>query len=403
MPQSGAVRKTNPNSNKSNRRSQKRRGFSIPTPANDNNPPPSTINSPQIQPAANDNNQQTAPSPAALSSIGPSVPNSGAKLTGTGMPSSVKKQINKYATRSVGPKAIARPVNQTAMASRLAQDQQADRMAQSEDLGPTREEMLADSGDADSTVLPGQYDPLTQGNAYGRQAASPPGSMAETQADKDLSKEGGEMQTDLERQRAMQLEQQKMSQSASLTTAKQPSEAQASAKDETKTPAPQGEKKVFSAGGPVEGKGAAETEKAQQIAQAIGAERTAKALETVQNVRGNLEAAKKAAKAAKNVWNLIKTGELAAGVSVFSLVVLFITANLQMINKYTFKNRLVPETYKVEDFVILCSDCLVCGSACFNFYTAIIIFWVLIGALIILGSIYGLDYFGILSLVDLSF
>ncbi|MBD3281748.1 hypothetical protein GF391_03300, partial [Candidatus Uhrbacteria bacterium] len=348
-PPEGAARSTDPNPSDKNRSSssaQKRRNYS-PRAANDNSSQrqekPPEINLQKVAPQS----KQIPPSP-----------------TGLAVPSSVKKRVKKMASRSVGPEAIAKPVSQTGMAAQLGADQQRARLDQDPSSGQTREQMLADSSDTGSTVLPGQYDPLAKSGAYGRQATAPPGSMAETQADKDLSKEGGEMKTDMERQRAMQMEQQKMAAAHSRAGAgiagASPSAVSEQEQGQATQAAQQGageaEKQTaqrgtgaFQAGQAPTGKGAAETAKAQQFAQAVGAERTAKTLQTVQSARGNIESAQKAAKAAKTFWNLIKTGELAAGITVVSLIVLFITANLQLINKYTFKNKIIPETYLVED------------------------------------------------------
>lgn len=398
MPNGSSARKLNPNASDNNRSSsnaKKRRDYS-PIAANDNS-----------------NLQKKAPE-INLERIAPKSKLTPPSPTGSASATPVKDGKRKTTTsHSIGPEAIARPVSQNQLAAQLGSDQQ--RARNDNNLDQTREEMLAETGDASSTVLPGQYNPLTDNSAYSQKATTPPGSMAEPSPSKDLDKEGGAMQSDLERQRAMQMEHDKMSATRSqagagtATTLGASSQEQPSSEQQTEstateaTPASQASAGMFPGGQAPTGKGTAETAKAQQFAQAIGAERTAKTLQTVQSARGNVQAARKAAKTAKTLWNLIKTGELAAGITVVSLIVLFITANLQMINKYTLKSKIIPETYLLEDFTYLCMDCLLCGSACFSALTSTSLIWLLLAGLMMLtGFVFGLDYFGVLELFGYS-
>ncbi|MDF1497607.1 MAG: hypothetical protein P1P90_06185 [Patescibacteria group bacterium] len=327
------------------------------------------------------------------------------KPTGSASPSKVKRRSPQNQSRSVGPEAIARPVNPVQMASRLHSDRL--KSANDNNAGQTREEMIADSGDTGESVLPGQYDPLQENSAYGNSTPTAPGSMSEAKAD-DENKGGGQMQSDLERQRAMQLQQGKMAsvqQNAggsvgesglpSLSGA-QAKESQSKEESQQQTPVKEESSKLFRMG--QDAKGGGELDKAQQIAQAVGAERVAKAAQTAKNVKGNLEALRKAQKTLQSFWNLIKAGELAAGVSVVSIIVLVVTANLQMINKYTFKNKLIPETFFVEDGAIVCTDCALCGASCISVFAMPMVLIPFIAAVIVMGGVLGLDHFGIIDM-----
>jgi hypothetical protein len=410
MPQGGDAGKLEPQKSdnaRSSSNSAKRQNFGVQNPAIDNSKPGSKIPTLRGMP-------KSAPGITTLRGIGPSTPKLPPKPTGSASASRVKPRSSLKKSRSVGPQAITRPVNQMQMASRLNADQQQARRDQTPGLGPTREEMLADSGNSAGGVLPGQFDALAGSGAYGREATSPPGSMAET-PEIDTEKGGGVMKSDLENQRAMQLQQSQMAavrQSAGSTSAEAglPALSGVAGAVASGTEKPQqsgivGEaaEKVFPMGKESQDKGSAELQTAQKLTQAMGMERTAKTIETARNIKGNIQAAQKVAKTLKNFWNLIKAGELAAGISVVSLILLIVTANLQMINKYTFKNKLIPETYLVEDAAIVCFDCGGCLSICFNVFTISVLISVFVGMLILIGGLYGLDYFGVLSLVDLSF
>ncbi len=403
MPQGGAARKSD-NSSSTKRRSSsnsaKRQNFGVQQPANDNN----------ILIPANDNSA-IAPSISTLRGIGPSSPKLSPRPTGSASASAIKPRSSRNKSRSVGPQAIARPVNPAQIAARLNSDQQQSRRDQTPGSGPTREEMLAGSGGG-GDVLSGQYDPLEGSSAYGRESTAPPGSMAET-PEIDTERGGGQMGSDLERQRAMQLQQGKMAavrQSAgdtgSATGLPSLSGTTAQTKTTEEQPPAQGTVaeaagKAFPMGRESQGKDSEQLDKAQQLAQAVGAERTAKVIQTAQNVKGNLEALRKAQKTLKNFWNLIKAGELAASVSIASLVLLIVTANLQMINKYTFKNNLIPETYFVEDGAIVCTDCGLCGASCISVFVMPMVLIPFIAAVIVMGGVFGLDYFGVIDMTGL--
>jgi len=410
MPQGGAARKNEPQKNASGRsfsNSAKRQNFGLQQPANDNAQAASQIPTLKGVP-------QTAPGIRTLRGVGPASSKMPQKPTGSASHSSAKRRSPLKKSRSVGPQAISRPVNPIQMATRLNADQQQSRHDETPGSGPSREEMLADSGDAMGGVLPGQFDPLQGSGAYGREATAPPGSMAES-PEVDTAKGGGTIQSDLERQRAMQLQQSQMAATrqsagsagalAGLPTLSDQTGASTTRPPETQAQesAPGIAENVFPAGQSSEGRDTAQLQTAQKLAQTMGMERTAKAVQTASDIKGNIQAAQKVAKTLKNFWNLIKAGELAAGISVVSLIVLVVTANLQMINKYTFKNSFIPETYLIEDATIICVDCGGCLSICFNVFTVSVLISVFIGALILIGGLYGLDYFGVLQMVDLSF
>jgi hypothetical protein len=394
MPQGAAARKLPPpkdDSNRSSSNSQKRKQFPTPQAANDN-----SSNTPTLK-----GSPATAPGTRTLRGVGPSSPKLSPKPTGSASSSPVSKRSPQAKSHSVGPDAIARPVNQLQTAARLGADQQQSRRDSAPGSGQTREQMIADSNDTTSgSVLPGQYDPLQSSSAYGKQSTRAPGSAAEP-AKADTESGGGQVQSDLERQRATQLQQGKMaatrqlaSQSAAdagIPLAAGTAGATQSSGREAEASSPETSSQFFQAGQAPEGKASGQIQTAQKLASSVGAEKTAKALGTARKVQGNLQAAQKAAKAAKNFWNIIKAGELAAGISVFSLVILIITSNLQMINKYTFKNPLIPETYLVEDGAIICTDCAVCGSSCFTLFTSPVFIVILIGALVLLVAMLGMS------------
>jgi len=401
MPQGGAARKsdTQPSdSNRSSSNSVKRQRFSTPKAANDNTKP------------------SAAPGAKTLRGTGPKVVKLTPKPTGTASPAVIKQSKSQKKSRSVGPQAIARPVAQSQLAAQLDTEQQQARRSSATGSSQTREQMLADSSDTAGTVLPGQFDPQQSAGAYAPEASTPPGSAAEP-PDIDIERGGGDVQSDLERQRAMQLQQGQMAaarQHAGTAAASaglpaiagttipsvadtEPTEVQATSEDQPVQATTAG-RSVFQAGQEPTGKGASQIQAAQSIASAVGMERTAKAAGVAQSAIGNAQAAKKAAQSLKTFWNIVKAGELAAGMSVVSIIVLIVTANLQMINKYTFKNKLVPETYLVEDATIICADCALCGSSCISFLAMPFVFIPLIGGVILLGSIIGLDQLDVIDI-----
>ena len=101
---------------------------------------------------------------------------------------------------------------------------------------------------------------------------------------------------------------------------------------------------------------------------------------------------------ARSFWNILKAGELVSSVTIFSLIVLIITANIQMINKYTFKTRIIPSTYLIEDAIIVCADCALCGASCISIFTSTGFIIPIIGSLLWLAGVLGLDYFDIIDL-----
>jgi len=359
---------------------------------------------PKKSAGANSENPTLAPV-IDLKRVSPKLKKVSAKPTGLAAPSPITRATVPAKSRSIGPKAITRPVNPIQIASRLNAEQQLARHegAAGEDL--TREELLSEAGtNGSGTVLPGQFSPLKGMSAYGQAAKAPPGSLAEA-PELDIERGGGIVQSDLERQRAMQLEQQKMIGAAGLIGAKavhdiiEPSpRAKAAEPTSAEIPEPDAEapatQRLPQAPRTEAGKSAEQLQAAQNIAAQAGFERTAKALAAADSIRGNLEALRKAQKTAQATWNLIKTGELAAGMSIVSLLVLIITANLQMINKYTFKMPLVPPTFFVEDAIIVCIDCALCANSCLSVFLFPLFLIPLIGALIIIGIYLGLDLTG---------
>jgi hypothetical protein len=346
------------------------------------------------------------------------------KPTGAGSASPVGKKSPKNASRSVGPGAITRPVNPMQLASRLQANQQQSRMDNAPGTGPTREEMLASSGTGGNQILGGQFDPLQGQGSFGQEAKAP-GSMSESTPSDADERGGGPMMSDLERQRAMQLNQAQMVATAD-TTGKatnstnrlQPHYAHRMTQEEIEVLHQQRRKereKEYNEGLEKDGfyrdehgglhrsntpsnKQSSDIQTAQNLAAAMHMDKTAKALAAAEAIKGNIDAIRKVQKTAQAFWNIIKAGELAAGVSVISLIVLIITANIQMINKYTFKNRIIPPTFFIEDAAIICVNCALCGASCISVTAMPFIMIPLIGSLILLAAFFGLDFLDILDL-----
>ncbi len=421
MPQGGAAKKLEPQASDKNRSSSnaaKRATFSVKiTPVNDNSSAPSSGRStlPSITPTAK-GMPQTSPGAKTLRGIGPSAPKTAPRPTGIGSASPVGKKSPKKPSRSVGPKAITRPVNPMQLASRLQSDQQRARLDSAPGTGPTREEMLAGTGTGDNAILPGQFDPLKGQSAFGREAEAP-GSMSESSDRTDDAKGGGPVMSDLERQRAMQFSQAQMAAAAgasgvagagqtgtetaapgAITVGKKSAVAQTSPQEQTIEETEQTIEEQVPADQKQPGKKGSDLQTAQNIASAMNMEKTAKVLGAAQAVKGNIEAVRKVQKTAQTFWNIIKAGELAAGVSILSLVILIITANLQMINKYTFKNRIIPPTFLIEDAAIICVNCALCGASCISVTAMPFIMIPLIGSLILMAGLLGLDFLDIFDL-----
>jgi hypothetical protein len=432
MPQGGAARKIQPSASDNNRSSSnaaKRASYEPKKPANDQQAERREYlesHRGQILPD-NDQRSETNPHKILLKNfpklLSRAVKNelknnkkgrSREKLTGAGSASPTGKKSKKSQSRSVGPQAATRPVNPMQMASRLQADQQQSRLDNAPGTGQTREQMLAGTGSGENPILPGQFDPLQGQSSFGRQAQAP-GSMSEPAESAAAERGGGPVMSDLERQRAMQLNQAQMTSSAGATGVV--------GAGQTGTEAPSQEGSGFSqhqTAGTIQesdqttqetqqttdqaqgnqtqpGKTGSDIQTAQNIAAAMHMEKTAKALAVAQSVKGNVEAARKVAKTAQTFWNIIKAGELAAGVTVISLIILIITANLQMINKYTFKARLIPPTFLVEDFAIICFNCALCGATCISLTAMPFIMIPVIGGLVIIGGILGLDFLDIIK------
>ena len=431
MPQGGTAKKTQPNTSDNNRPSSNtanNKPTSTPpdtseidenwdTPANDNSLtrqskrlkyPPDTPTEKRTP--------QKPPSNKILRKTEPSTPKITPRLTGAGSALPISKKSKKSPSRSVGPQAIVRLVSPIQMASRLQANQQRARLDNAPGTGPTREEMLADAGAGGDPILPGQFDPLKSQSAFGREAQAP-GSMSTPTKSETDERGGGPVMSDLERQRAMQLSQEKMAATASATgvadakqtDSKAESPATVTSSAETTSPSTkvpeQTEEEIEQTTEeqtPTDEKSpkkpSSDIQTAQNIASAMHMEKTAKALGAAKAIEGNIEAARKMQQSARSFWNILKAGELVSSVTIFSLIVLIITANIQMINKYTFKTRIIPSTYLIEDAIIVCADCALCGASCISIFTSTGFIIPIIGSLLWLAGVLGLDYFDIIDL-----
>ena len=81
-----------------------------------------------------------------------------------------------------------------------------------------------------------------------------------------------------------------------------------------------------------------------------------KAVQAAQRIQANIQSVQKIQKNLQMVWRVVNGAELLAGESGVTLVMWFFTANLQLINKVTFKVPFIPPATLVEDALTIFID-----------------------------------------------
>ncbi len=282
--------------------------------------------------------------------------------------------------------------------ARRAEEDFFDEETSEEDEDLSREDLLEQAGSGEGTsVLDLGQDPLAQQGPYGQSPAAPPGSAADTASEVTTDQGGGYMGSGGQ-ERAALLEKQK--QQARTQQLLQPggerrgpsTDGSQSTPSQKSSPSQRGSGRA----------GGDKLDQAEQVASLLKMQKAQQAVRKVQELQEVRQRLQRISKAAKTFWNLIKTGELAAGMSVVTLITLWAHLNIQMLNKLIKRTTdtevpLIGTTYWFEDILIICFDCMVGISAC----TASPCFILFIAAILIAAAAFGvfeaLDFFGILN------
>jgi len=243
------------------------------------------------------------------------------------------------------------------------------------------EDIMSDKPRVGSAPTPGIYSPLEGRGAYSMGERAP-GSIATEAEEETLAQKGGAMVTD-EGDRALALESAKQQQRA--LQANMPgavplaagamaagaamgapgeggiSEGQAEEEEEL------GEEDIIAE----EEEEEAELSQQDQVQQAMQIEalqaqqRQQMAAQGAQaGIKDTLESAKKVEKTLQNMWRVVNAAELLDAEFILPLVMWFLTANLQLINKYTFKVPFIPAASLPEDALTCCTDCFLGSMMC---------------------------------------
>jgi len=195
-------------------------------------------------------------------------------------------------------------------------------------------------------ILPGGFDAPKSSGAY-NQRSHAPGAISQTPAI-DEHKGGGKMATnEVERSKTLAKQRQQKQTQSMLTgqfnkpNQKPTQQQQQQQQTTTRSKSSTGNQMVDRA----------MQLKTVQQSKIFQAAQKAKAIK--EEIKKAKEMVKKAKKAAKLIDNLIKAGEIIGSETLLPLVTLAIQEYLEVINKYTFKSELLPETFFIEDIFVV--------------------------------------------------
>lgn len=106
-------------------------------------------------------------------------------------------------------------------------------------------------------------------------------------------------------------------------------------------------------------------------------------------VKGTVEAAQKAQKNLQNIWRVVNGVEILDAEFIFPIIMWLATANLQLINKYTFKVKFIPPAHMIEDALTCCIDCMLGVTGCMSLFLPIMISTIVILPYLVGGSVLG--------------
>ena len=349
-------------------------------------------------------NQITGGTPPAESALSPTAPpgsvqrmpapRPGKRVTGGAAPSAISRPVAITTGARPGPQ-ISRPLG--AAMSLGATQQRARATAPSGGLsGDTKpmdvtEDIMSDKPRAASMQTPGIYSPLDSRGAYSMGARAP-GSIATEVEEDELISKGGTMATDQEgraealdaakqQQRAMQAN---MPGAIPLGAGALAVGAAIGAPSE-EIPVEEGEEiedeEELTDEDIIEEDEAEDAnvrqdqvQRAMQIEAMQAQQRQQIMAQGAQaGVMDSIEGAKKVQKNLQNIWRVVNAAEILDAEFILPLALWFLTANIQLLNKYTFKNKLIPPASLPEDALTCCIDCFVGSMMCMSFLMQMII------------------------------
>ena len=318
------------------------------------------------------------------------------RVTGGAAPSAIRRPVAKTTGARPGPQ-ISRPLG--AAMSLGATQQRARASAPSGGLaGDTKPldvtgDIMSDKPRAASMQTPGIYSPLEGRGAYSMGARAP-GSIATEAEEEDLASKGGIMATD-EEGRAQALESAKQRQrsllanmpgAVPLAAGAVAAGAAMRAPSEEEIPVEEGEEAEedgeLTEQDIIEDEEAEETEvqqqdqvrRAMQIEALQAQQRQQLSIQGAQaSIHDSIEGAKKVQKNLQNIWRVVNAVEALDAEFILPLILWFLTANIQLLNKYTFKNKLIPPASLPEDALTCCIDCFAGSMMFMSFFMQLII------------------------------
>ncbi len=99
------------------------------------------------------------------------------------------------------------------------------------------------------------------------------------------------------------------------------------------------------------------------------------------SMHAHIQNVQKMQKNLQMMWRMVNAAELLSSEAIYPALLWLITANLQMINKFTFQVKWIPPTEIYEDMVYLCIDFLI-GGVILLILTILVILIALVAALI---------------------